>query len=127
VRRATVLFDGDCGLCRWSAEQLRRWDRAGALTFATLDSPLAYDLLVGMDPQTRLGSWHLVDADGVIWSAGAAIPEVLRRLPGGAPFGWLAAVSPTLTERAYRAISRRRLQLGRLLGQRACSVDPTRR
>jgi predicted DCC family thiol-disulfide oxidoreductase YuxK len=126
VRRATVLFDGDCGLCRWSAEKLRRWDRVGALGFATLDSPAADELLAGMDSQTRFDSWHLVDADGRVWSAGAAIPETLRLLPGGAPLAWLASISPALTEQAYRAVSRHRDRLGRLLGRQACAVDPTR-
>jgi predicted DCC family thiol-disulfide oxidoreductase YuxK len=126
VRRATVLFDGDCGLCRWSAEKLRRWDRAGALGFATLDSLAADEMLAGMDRETRFDSWHLVGVDGRVWSAGAAIPETLRLLPGGAPLGWLASLSPALTERAYRSVSRHRVQLGRLLGRQACAVDPTR-
>jgi predicted DCC family thiol-disulfide oxidoreductase YuxK len=126
VRRATVLFDGDCGLCRWSAEKLRRWDRAGALGFATVDSPAADEMLSGMDPETRFGSWHLVGADGRVRSAGAAIPDTLRLLPGGAPLAWLASLSPALTELAYRAVSRHRVRLGRLLGRLACAVDPTR-
>lgn len=126
MRRATVLFDGGCGLCRWSAEKLRRWDGAGELGFATLDSPAADETLAGMDRETRFGSWHLVGADGRVWSAGAAIPEILRLLPGGAPLAMLASLSPALTERAYRAVSHHRHRLGRLLGQQACAVDPTR-
>jgi predicted DCC family thiol-disulfide oxidoreductase YuxK len=126
VRRATVLFDGDCGLCRWSAERLRRWDRVGAIAFATLDSAVADELLAGMDRETRFASWHLVDDDRRVWSAGAAIPAILRILPGGAPLAWLASISPGLTERAYRTVSRHRVRLGRLLGRQACAVDPTR-
>jgi predicted DCC family thiol-disulfide oxidoreductase YuxK len=126
VRRATVLFDGDCGLCRWSAEKLRRWDRAGAFAFATLDSRAADEMLAGMDRETRFGSWHLIGADGRVWSAGAAIPETLRLLPGGAPLAWLTSLSPARTESAYRAVSRHRVRLGRLLGPHACAVDPSR-
>jgi len=127
VERATVFFDGDCGFCRWSAEWLRRWDRGHRLRFATLRSPDADAALSALDPPTRDGSWHLVTADGRIRSAGDAIPAILRLLPGGAPLAWLASLSPPLTEAAYRGISRNRHRLGRLIGQRACAVDPTRR
>jgi predicted DCC family thiol-disulfide oxidoreductase YuxK len=127
MQRATVFFDGDCGFCRWSAEWLRRWDRGRRLQFATLGSAEADAALGDLDPATRYGSWHLATPDGRVRSAGAAIPAILRALPGGAPLAWLATVSPPLTEAAYRAISRNRDRLGRLLGRRACAVDPTRR
>ena len=126
MARATVFFDGDCGFCRWSADVLRRWDRADRLRFATLDSPEANAALAGLDRETRYGSWHLATPDGRIRSAGAAIPAILRLLPGGEPLAWLASLSPQLTEAAYRTISRNRFRLGRLIGQRACAVDPTR-
>ena len=29
--RATVLYDGDCGFCKWSLAKLLAWDRRGAL------------------------------------------------------------------------------------------------
>jgi predicted DCC family thiol-disulfide oxidoreductase YuxK len=127
VARATVFFDGDCGFCRWSADRLRRWDRRRRLRFATLASPDADAALGALDPGTRYGSWHLVTPDGRVRSAGAAIPAILSLVPGGAPLAWLASRSPSLTEAAYRMVSRHRFRLGRLLGQRACAVDPTRR
>ena len=34
----TVLYDEDCGFCRWSADKLRRWDTRGRLTFAAIQS-----------------------------------------------------------------------------------------
>ena len=27
MRRAVILFDNDCGLCRWSLSKLLAWDR----------------------------------------------------------------------------------------------------
>ena len=79
-----------------------------------------------MDQETRFGAWHIVTPEGRVRSGGAAIPEVLRRLPAGRPLAWVASLSPDLTDRAYRLVARHRMRLGRALGQRACSVDPTR-
>ena len=123
---ATVVFDDDCGFCRWSAEQLRTWDRRHELRFVTLTSAEAGRLLAPVPPDRRPLSWHLVTHDGRVWSAGAAVPELLRLLPGGGPLAAVTASMPQLTEAAYTAIARRRSTLGRLLGQRACSVDPSR-
>jgi predicted DCC family thiol-disulfide oxidoreductase YuxK len=127
MERATVLYDGDCGLCRWSAETLRRWDRHGRLRFAALQTPEAGDLLPGFSDQARFASWHVVDRPGHVRSASAAVPIVLRLLPGGKPLAAVAARFPRATERAYRVIADRRDLLGRLLGPEACAVDPGRR
>lgn len=81
---ATVLYDEACGFCRWSAMRLRSWDRRDALRFVPLQSPDADLLLHGLPPGRRSASWHPVEADGRVWSAGAAFPRVLRALPGGA-------------------------------------------
>ncbi len=125
--RATVLYDGDCGLCRWSADTLRRWDRHGRLRFVALQAPEARGLLPGFSDQARLASWHVVDRRGQVRSAAAAVPVVLRLLPGGKPVAAVAARFPRATDRAYRAIADRRDLLGRLLGPEACAVDPGRR
>jgi predicted DCC family thiol-disulfide oxidoreductase YuxK len=121
----TVLFDEDCGLCRWSADQLRRWDTVGTLSFAGIRSATGDRLLAGMDMATRLASWHVVASNGAVWSAGAAVPVVARRLRGGAPLGWLAEAFPGTTERVYRWITAHRPEIARLLGEHACAVDPS--
>lgn len=125
MRRATVLYDEDCGFCRWSADRLRALDRRSTLWFEPLQGPEATRLLHAVPHERRAASWHLVELDGRVWSAGAAVPRVLRKLPGGAPIAMLAEAAPGATERAYAAVARRREALGRLLGQRACSVDPS--
>ena len=96
------------------------------LRFVTLRSADAERLLAPVPVDRRPLSWHLVTHDGRVWSAGAAVPQVLRLLPGGGPLSVATAAMPDLTETAYAAIARRRSALGRLLGQRACSVDPSR-
>ena len=123
--RATVVYDDDCGYCRWSAERLRTWDRHRALRFMTLRSAEADGLLAPVPIDRRPLSWHLVTDDGRVWSAGAAVPQVLGLLPGGGVLAAVAASMPGVTDAAYAAVARRRSTLGRLLGRRACAVDPS--
>lgn len=122
---ATVCYDADCGLCRWCAWQLRRWDRRARLRFVPLEDPLADELLPMLSADRRRSSWHLVSADGRVASGGAAVPRVLELLPAGKPLAAVADRFPTITDRAYRWVADRRERIGRLLGQEACGVDPS--
>ena len=127
MKAATLLYDSDCGFCRWSVDKVLAWDRRRTLRPLPLQDPEAAGLLPGMDEAERMGSWHLVTADGRVYSAGAAAPPLLRLLPGGrTPAGVLAAF-PRMTNRAYEFVARNRDSFGRLVGQSACSVDPSRR
>jgi predicted DCC family thiol-disulfide oxidoreductase YuxK len=125
MARPVVFYDDDCGFCRWSAARLRAWDRRGTLAFAPIRSSVGDEVLRELTPDARDASWH-VARGGRVWSSGAALTEVLRYLPGGAPLSALTAAFPDTTEWAYAAIARNRTRLGTLLGQRACSVDPSR-
>ena len=85
MAQAVILFDSGCGFCRRSVERILRWDRHGRLRPVALQDPEADELLGGMDEERKLASWHLVTADGRVYSAGAAFPPFLRLLPGGRP------------------------------------------
>jgi predicted DCC family thiol-disulfide oxidoreductase YuxK len=122
-----LLYDSDCGFCRWSVAKILSWDRRRRLRSLALQDPRAGDLLGGMDAETRMASWHLVTADGRIYSGGAAAAPLFRLLPGGRPFAALFSAFPGVTERAYRMVARNRDRFGRLIGQSACEVDPSRR
>jgi predicted DCC family thiol-disulfide oxidoreductase YuxK len=111
--RAAILFDSDCGFCRRSLERILAWDRRGHLRPVALQDPEADELLAGMDRERRMGSWHLVTADGRVYSAGAAFPPLLRLLPGGRPLAALTAAFPGVTERGYRWVARNRGRLAR--------------
>jgi predicted DCC family thiol-disulfide oxidoreductase YuxK len=121
-----ILYDEDCGFCRWSMTKILAWDRRGRIRPVPLQAPESDGLLGGMDAGRRMASWHLIAPDGRIHSAGAAVAPLLRLLPGGGPLARLAAAFPAATERLYRLIARNRGLLGRLVGGRACSVDPSR-
>jgi predicted DCC family thiol-disulfide oxidoreductase YuxK len=117
--RWVVLYDPDCGFCRWSLAQLLALDRRGALRPVALGSEEADTLLADMPPQERAASWHLVAPDRRRWSAGAAAPPLLRLLPGGgAPAAVLERV-PRPTERAYRWVADHRPALSRLITARS--------
>jgi predicted DCC family thiol-disulfide oxidoreductase YuxK len=108
-----------------------RWDRASRLRPVALQDAEADDLLPGMDTEERMRSWHLVEPDGTVHSAGAALPPLLRMLPGGRPLAALAATAPGLTSRAYEWIARNRAWPSRLVGagarRRADAVIERRR
>lgn len=108
MARAVLFFDGTCGFCRRSVERILRWDRHGRLRPVAIQDPEADALLGGLNERTRMASWHLVEADGSVHSAGAAFPPLLRILPGGRPLAWLAARFPRAIERAYQRAARTR-------------------
>jgi predicted DCC family thiol-disulfide oxidoreductase YuxK len=116
---ATLLYDADCGFCRWSLARILAWDRRRALRPLPLQSEEAERILAGMPEGKRMASWHLLGPDGRLHSAGAALPGLLHLLPGGAPLAALTAKAPRLTEGAYRWVADRRSWFGRLVTEGA--------
>jgi predicted DCC family thiol-disulfide oxidoreductase YuxK len=127
MKPAVLLYDSDCGFCRWSVDKILSWDRRRRLRPLPLQDPEADRLLGVMDEDVKMSSWHLVNPDGRVYSAGAAAPALFRLLPGGRPLAAVFAAFPGLTDRGYRLVARNRDRFGRLVGQTACEVDPSRR
>jgi len=126
VNRYAILYDADCGFCRWSVARILAWDRRGRLRPVALQSEEAEALLPGMGEAERMASWHLVPPGGRVYSGGAAAAPLLRLLPAARPAAAVAAAFPGVTDRLYRWAADHRDALGRLVGARACSVDPQR-
>jgi predicted DCC family thiol-disulfide oxidoreductase YuxK len=120
-----VLYDEDCGFCRWSADRLLAWDRAGRFAFRSIQAAERAGKLDALDPEARYVSWHVITRDGRIWSGGAAVPPLMARLPGGRALAAVAEAFPDGTDRLYRFVARHRDRFGAALGQRACAVDPS--
>jgi predicted DCC family thiol-disulfide oxidoreductase YuxK len=91
------------------------WDRRRRLRAVAIQSTEGEHLLAGMDERRRLDSWHLVEPDGRVVSAGAAAGPLARLLPGGRPLADLLERFPSATERAYRWVADSRGTLARLL------------
>src|SRR5438067_588059 len=119
MERATVLYDVDCGFCRWTLAKLLAWDRGRALRPVGIQDAAGAALLASMDEERRLRSWHLAFPDGRLYSAGPAVVEVLALLPGGRPLAKLAGALAPVTDRLYDLVARRRSIGGRLLSRRA--------
>jgi predicted DCC family thiol-disulfide oxidoreductase YuxK len=127
---ATVIYDADCGFCRWSLAVLLRFDRTGgkrggrsaasdALRPLPLGTAEADRLLADLSVEERNASWHLVVDTGVRTSAGTALAPALALLPGGRVPSALLGRMPRLTERGYRWVAAHRGFLGRLVPARA--------
>jgi predicted DCC family thiol-disulfide oxidoreductase YuxK len=126
---ATLIYDNDCGFCRWSLALLLDLDRE-ALRPLPLGTPEADYLLHDLAPDERSSSWHLVidptgaeqlsfDTAPARFSAGAAFAPVLRHLPRGRRLARLVARIPGPTERGYRWVAGHRTLLGHLVPRRA--------
>jgi len=112
-RRWTVLYDADCGFCKWLLAGLLHWDRAVSLRPIALQRPEADDLLADLAPAERMASWHLISPTGARCSGGAAVAPLLRLLPGGRIPAAAFARFPRLTARGYEWVAAHRSQLSR--------------
>jgi predicted DCC family thiol-disulfide oxidoreductase YuxK len=121
------LYDADCGFCRWAVAKILHRDRRNLLRPVALQDQEASRLLPDMNEAERMASWHLVTSEGDVSSAGAAVPPLLRLLPGGTAPAAIAATFPRTTDRLYRWTADHRDWLGRRVGAKACSIDPQTR
>jgi predicted DCC family thiol-disulfide oxidoreductase YuxK len=114
-----VLYDGECGFCKWLLGWLLRFDRARRLRPVALQRPEAEALLADLDPAERMASWHLVAPDGQRISAGPALPSLLRLLPGGRLLAAVLDRFPRLTAAGYRWVAAHRIGISRFVPRRA--------
>lgn len=113
-----VLYDGDCGFCSVILAMLLTWDRANRVAPVSIQSARGEELLIDLTRQARLKSWHLIDADGMLYSGGAGIHVIFDVLPGGALMGRVARQFPKATSSAYEWVASHRVLLGRPLKAR---------
>ena len=103
-----LLYDRDCGFCRWTLDKVLVLDRGRRLRPLALQDPEAVELLAGMDEEQRMASWHLVGPDGTVSSAGRGFAPLLRLLPGGFVLAALFARLPGPSDRLYLTVATRR-------------------
>lgn len=114
-----VLYDADCGFCRWAMAWALRHDHRKLLVAVPIQSPLGCELLADVEPSDRLRSAHVVGDDGRRRSAGAATAEVLAVLPRTQGLAGLAHRLPSTTALLYGVVAKRRNGFGRLVGNEA--------
>jgi predicted DCC family thiol-disulfide oxidoreductase YuxK len=113
-----VLYDADCGFCRFSVARLLDWDRRRRLRPVAIQSAEGQALLAVVPPEQRLESAHVVDADGAVHSGGAAAALIARVLPAGAPVALVLGALPGPTDRAYRWVAAHRTGISRWVPSR---------
>jgi predicted DCC family thiol-disulfide oxidoreductase YuxK len=113
-----LLYDPDCGFCRWSLGWVLAADRARRVRPVKLGSPEGDELLADLSPEERMASWHLVAPDGRRWSAGYAAPPLLRLLPAGRAPATVLAAAPEATDRVYRWVADHRSTFSKLIPER---------
>ncbi len=111
--QAAVLYDRDCGFCRWTLAALLDLDRAHRLRPVALQDPEADLLLRGMPAGPKYASAHLVTADGQIYSGGLAVAPILELLPHGTSFARVARLVPGPLRQGYDWVARHRTLLSR--------------
>lgn len=114
---ATVLYDRDCGFCRWTLAHILRFDRDRRLRPVPIQSEEGQRLLARVPEADRLASWHLATPDGEVKSAEAGFPGLFGRLPAGAPIAWLTSLLQGPSGAGYRLLVANRTRLGRRIGQ----------
>jgi len=116
--RPAILYDAECGFCRWALNKVLAWDRPGRLRPVAIQSEEGQDLLAGIEPGRRLDSWHLVSPGGEVRSGGDALEPLGRLLPGGGALSLAAGRFPRAADRGYRWIADHRTELARVLRTR---------
>jgi predicted DCC family thiol-disulfide oxidoreductase YuxK len=111
----TLIYDSDCGFCRWCLGKVLAWDRRRAVRPLALGTPKANELLADVPAAERPKSWHLVDESGTVSSAGAGFEPLFRLLPAGAPFAAITGRFPGATESGYRFVSGNRSIWGKVV------------
>ena len=122
-QRTVILYDEDCGFCKWSLNKILTWDRRRLLRPVAIQSAEGRTLLAHVPESKHLDSWHLVLPTGEALSAGAAAAPLAALLPGGRPLAALFRRFPGATDRSYRLVARNRDRFARALGiDASCQV-----
>jgi predicted DCC family thiol-disulfide oxidoreductase YuxK len=124
-RQATVIYDGDCGICTALKLEAERRDKENRLRFVAFQSHDLAQVAPGITREMASKAVYLLRADGRRFQGARALFEAMRRLPG--PWGWVGAVGalPPLSlvaEPFYRLVAHNRAALSRRLGLDACEL-----
>ncbi len=77
-RKATVVYDGDCGFCKRTLSRIAKFDWFGRLS--SIPSGDAPDTL-GLDPERLHSEMGLVDENGEIYYGADAFEQIGARVP----------------------------------------------
>lgn len=90
--KLTVLYDGNCGLCRASVARLRRMDRGSRIAQLDLHDPEATTRFPQIDREEAMRLMQAVDSRGRVFSGADAWARIGLALPGWNLVAWLLFV-----------------------------------
>lgn len=132
MNTATLIYDGECGLCRRAADWVDLNTVPGSVELLPCQDPARPERFPGIATEDCLTAMQLVEADGVVYPGERALPRILARsyrrrwrllaLLMGVP-GALFLAKPV-----YRLVARNRLALSSFFTHRsergaACRLD----
>ena len=102
----TLIYDGECGMCRDAVDRLRRWDREHRLRYIPFQDESAVARF-GITLPALAAAMHLVYPDGRVFAGADAVPELGKLLPGKRWWAWGFAVPGVrpVARRVYRRIA----------------------
>lgn len=115
MRPYTVVFDGECNVCRRLVRRLELWDKHHTLEMLPSQSPDACARFPWIEVTAFTQSLQVVRiADGRTWQGAAAIEQLMDVLPRGRWIGWAFSIPfvRPLAERFYRWFARNRYRMG---------------
>ena len=109
----TVIYDGDCGFCQWSAERLGRRFRSGEYRMVPRQKAASLGISTEKLEEGR-GKVMLLSPDGAVLGGHLAVLKVYEVTGLGAiawilaapPFGWVLSAGYWVIARNRRHISR---------------------
>jgi predicted DCC family thiol-disulfide oxidoreductase YuxK len=122
VAVATLIYDGECAMCRGSALWImRRALSSGALEILPCRSGVRQERFPQVSEAACLTAMQLVLPDGRVLSGADAVPELLHRIRG---WGWVAGVFGLpgvrpVARRLYAWIARNRMKISCAAGRPA--------
>ncbi len=110
----TVVFDGDCSVCRRFAGGLLRWDREEALEIVPSQRVGVKDRFPWIPQEAFEASVQLISPEGTTWSGAAAMEKLLAVLLRGRWLLWVFRIPfmRRIAERGYRSFAGHRHRMG---------------
>lgn len=114
LARPVLLYDGECAFCRMWVRRIRRWDRHDTIECVPARDRFERGDLPDLSDHAVNARMHLILQDGRIFTGGAALPELLRLLPGGRVPRLLFLIPgiPWVATKAYDLVARHRHRFG---------------
>jgi predicted DCC family thiol-disulfide oxidoreductase YuxK len=115
VAELTILFDGNCGLCRGSVVRLRRMDPQHRVETLDLHDPSVASRFPQIHPDEAMRLMQAVDAKGRVYSGADAWARAGLALPGWKLVAWLLLVPGIhfVAQRVYGWVARNRYRWNR--------------